>query len=124
MEKPTIYPVVLNTDLTKDCVDLLIRIPGDLLYLTGHFPEMPVVAGVVQVHWAVHFAGKIFGICDLVSDVSKLKFSNLMRPDDCLTLRLKHDTDKQLISYTYYNDNLNYSSGCFNYTDKVGSDVL
>ncbi len=35
-------------------------VPGDLLYLRGHFPGKPVLPGVVQIHWAIRLPSGVW----------------------------------------------------------------
>ncbi|MBX3458298.1 MAG: hypothetical protein KF820_08110 [Candidatus Paracaedibacteraceae bacterium] len=115
MSESVVFPILKKQDVSDHKVSLFLEIPRDLYYLDGHFPGVPIVAGVVQLHWAIVFARQYFDLPMGVKDVSKVKFSNLMQPNDAVYLTLNHDTDKHLISYSYDNGDKNYATGCFNY---------
>jgi acyl-coenzyme A synthetase/AMP-(fatty) acid ligase/3-hydroxymyristoyl/3-hydroxydecanoyl-(acyl carrier protein) dehydratase len=61
-------------------LSLRLRVPPDLVFLAGHFEGFPVVAGVVQLGWAVEAASDLLGEPVRVRRVEALKFPNLLRP--------------------------------------------
>lgn len=109
------YPEILFKTLSQNRVELGLRIPKDLYYFAGHFPDFPVVPGVVQLHWAVGFAKDIFKISANVSQARQIKFSNLIRPLDELSLALEHYPEKYAMMYSYKTDQKTYASGRFEY---------
>ncbi|MBX3486591.1 MAG: hypothetical protein KF798_01650 [Candidatus Paracaedibacteraceae bacterium] len=115
MSVSPVLPLIVSQEIAERSISLFLKIPGDLYYLEGHFPGFPIVAGVVQLHWAVTFAQHFFDLPKAVRDVSKMKFSNLMRPDDSVCLTLILDDDKQLVSYRFDCEDKNYATGCFSY---------
>jgi 3-hydroxymyristoyl/3-hydroxydecanoyl-(acyl carrier protein) dehydratase len=110
IDKP-VFPTILNRQENS----LALLISSDLAYLDGHFPNTPIVAGVVQIHWAVKLAKDVLGISDIIVDGSQIKFSSLMRPGDEVTLSFTHDSEKKTVSYQYANHEKTYSSGRFTY---------
>lgn len=115
----THYPKILKqSHLSENEVEILIQIPKDLPYFEGHFHHMPVVAGVVQLHWVVKFAARFFNIPDLVSHASQIKFTRLMRPEDELCLTLTHTPEKKMVSYRYQTSEHVYSMGRYGYEIK------
>ena len=57
-----------------------LRVPLDLAFLEGHFPELPIVPGVVQLRWALAIATDLLGRPPRVARVEALKFKDLLRP--------------------------------------------
>ncbi len=53
----------------------------DLWCLRGHFPDMPVVAGVVQVHWIIAWVAQLCQRELRVKTLQNLKFKSVMRPE-------------------------------------------
>ena len=72
---------------------------------------MPILPGVVQLYFAKYFADDIFNIEIPPTEAKKVKFSNIIRPDTPVTLRLKN-LEKSL-EFTYLADDKTYSSGIF-----------
>lgn len=115
MTESVVIPTLTGQEISDHKVSLFLEIPSNLYYLEGHFPGVPIVAGVVQLHWAVVFARQYFDLSMSVNDVSKVKFSNLMQPKNAVCLTLLHDAEKHLISYSYDTGDKNYATGCFSY---------
>lgn len=118
-KRAPVLPEVLNADINGDEVSLTLNIPADLLYFQGHFDGHPILPGVVQVHWAEHFARQYLtidaGAIDSFSGLEVIKFQQVIQPDTTVTLALQWLPDKHKIVFRYFTDQSNYSSGrlCF-----------
>ena len=62
---------------------------------------MPIVPGVVQVHWAVEFAKANVELQGAVSLGNQIKFTNLMRPNDEVSLTLAYNPETASVTYSY-----------------------
>ncbi|MBW8309796.1 MAG: hypothetical protein K0M45_09245 [Candidatus Paracaedibacteraceae bacterium] len=113
MTAPILLPQILEKKVSENSARLLLKVPENLLYFDGHFPHMPILAGVVQLHWAVHFAKEIFLMADLIEDASRIKFNNIIRPEDEITLLLTVNPEIQTLTYTYKLDEKICSTGRF-----------
>lgn len=71
------------------------RVPADLRYLEGHFPDRPIVPGVAQlvplVHEQVRRAWPHLGA---PTSIKRLKFLETLWPGDELEVRLTRDGDR------------------------------
>lgn len=91
---------------------LELDIPPDLAHFTGHFPQTPVLPGVVQIDWAQQLAREL--IADLpprFCGMEVLKFQQLVRPGDRLQLNLRFDAERGKLYFAYRNDEAACSSG-------------
>lgn len=82
-------------------LQLLLRVPESLAWFDGHFAGQPILPGVVQAHWALEFARRHFALPAVVRSLHNIKFMQIIRPGDTLTLRLRHDTARQRLSFDY-----------------------
>ena len=83
-------------------IDLFIE--TDMHWLTGHFPQQPVVAGVVQTHWAGELAQYLFDLSDECIRIDNLKFQHVMLPTQALQLTLidsSHTTPQIQFRYSH-----------------------
>lgn len=100
------YPEILEQHEKDHTVELIFRIPAELAYLEGHFDEAPLVPGVVQLHWAAIYSKKHFHFPETMEDLeiqqlSQLKFSHPIRPNNVVTLYLTHVPEKNTITFSY-----------------------
>ena len=84
-----------------ETVTLSLTINNDLSYLKGHFPDKPVVPGVVQVHWANLLACDLFGITQSFTKMENVKFQSMILPEQTLLLSLRNNIEKQYIAFHY-----------------------
>ncbi|MDR2787011.1 MAG: AMP-binding protein [Candidatus Accumulibacter sp.] len=97
----------------EDGVALLLRMPADLVWFEGHFPDLPVLPGVVQIDWAAHYGRVYFGFDATASNVSRLKFQNLIRPGDSPRLELSRRRGGSELEFRYILDGKPCSRGIF-----------
>lgn len=88
-----------------------LEVPHDLWCLRGHFDDLPVVPGVVQVLWVLEWASAEAG-CELVPrEIQVLKFKQLLRPGESFRLRVVHDRARGELSFNLENERAQFSSG-------------
>jgi 3-hydroxymyristoyl/3-hydroxydecanoyl-(acyl carrier protein) dehydratase len=85
-KSPGLAPEVLEESQGEDRIEQRIRVPNELACWPGHFPEHPVVPGVLQVHWAMELAARWRGATPAVRRIEVLKFKQLLLPGRELTL--------------------------------------
>lgn len=90
---------------------LALRIPLDLAYFPGHFPQAPVLPGAVQVGWALAFASARLGTPLRCHVMEALKFQQLLRPGDRADLTLRYDPVRHKLHFAYRYGETSYSSG-------------
>ena len=97
----TILPEILHEHSEGDSITLTMKLPADLVYFNGHFPNAPILPGVVQLHWAVEFVRQKFALPDIeVKDVEVLKFKVVIIPEQQLVLSLtRKSLNKFVFSY-------------------------
>jgi acyl-CoA synthetase (AMP-forming)/AMP-acid ligase II/3-hydroxymyristoyl/3-hydroxydecanoyl-(acyl carrier protein) dehydratase len=101
--------------LRKQQVDgewhLALAIPPDLAYFSGHFPQSPVLPGVVQVDWAMNLGQRLLDLPTRFAGMEVLKFQKLIRPGDEVWLTLRFDAERSKLYFTYRNADGACSSG-------------
>ena len=73
--------------------------PSDLLYFDGHFHDMPVLAGVVQIEWIIAFGRRCFDLPPFFRAIHALKFHRVISPKLPIILELVHDPLKSCLSF-------------------------
>lgn len=113
---PVRKPIILNKEVSVNKAGYALKIPPDLAYLEGHFKNTPIVPGIVQLHWAVELAQADLRVEGNVTQGNQIKFTNLMHPDDEVSLLLEYNRDKSSVTYSYKKGELPYSSGRITFT--------
>jgi acyl-coenzyme A synthetase/AMP-(fatty) acid ligase len=93
VSEPTTRPELLAFEREAGGAVALWRIPRDLAQLEGHFPDHPVVAGVVQVHWVMGVLEELLGRAPRLASLEALKFHELLGPDTCVRLRIETESE-------------------------------
>jgi len=104
-------PEVLARRDEHGSVELELTVPADCPWFEGHFSRMPILPGVIQVGWVVHYAHSIFGFGPGVAGLEQVKFKRPVGPGARLTLMLKPDTAKRRVRYEYRVSGESASSG-------------
>lgn len=86
---PVRDPVELAVRERAGSRELDLAVPPDLAYLEGHYAGFPLVAGVVQLGWAVRAALRWRDDGRRLRCVEALKFKHVLRPGDRFRLSLE-----------------------------------
>jgi 3-hydroxymyristoyl/3-hydroxydecanoyl-(acyl carrier protein) dehydratase len=100
---------VLERDAARVLLEL--TVPADLLYLDGHFDAAPVLPGVVQVDWAIHYGEMYLGRAGVFAGMHALKFQQMIRPECPVRLELSRDAAKGSLAFRYFSEAGAHASG-------------
>jgi len=95
------WPEFLALNTKENCLTLHIRVSPDTYWLTGHFPEQPVLAGVVQTHWAAELGQYAFALAEGFQGIDNLKFHSVILPGQELNLTLQYFPETRSIRFSY-----------------------
>ncbi len=104
-------PFVFSRKITSENAEIEMLFKESSNFFNGHFENMPILPGVVQLYYAKYFADEVFGIKLSHKEARKIKFSHIIKPDIPITLRLKNN--EKNVEYTYLSDDKIFSSGIF-----------
>lgn len=102
---------VLSGQVSGHDAVLALRIPIDMPLFDVHFPELPILPGVVQIAWALAYGKVYFNTPATCRRVEMLKFQRPLRPGDQVQLSLRYDPTLQRLHFGYARDDMEYSSG-------------
>ncbi|WP_226643737.1 AMP-binding protein [Microbulbifer variabilis] len=113
-------PQIINCNFLDNSGKVEFSVNNDLPCLAGHFDGSPVVPGVVQLDWAMHFGRTLLKNNSTFSHMEVIKFKQLMIPGDRVELALEFNQEKNKLNFSFHNANDNgteYSSGrlCFSH---------
>ncbi len=101
-------PIMQNVQKTDLILTADLTFLGDSAYFNGHFPNFPILPGVIQLHFVFLFCRQFFHVTGNAFDVIKLKFSSLILPDRCTHFELTRVSDDE---FTF----------CYSQQDKICS---
>ena len=80
-------------------------------FFDGHFPEFPLLAGVLQVHLALVLYEKHIGKKFKFSGVKNIKFFNPILPNTTLNLKCEYSKKNGVLNFLYQNELKTFSKG-------------
>lgn len=96
-------PIVTDIVLDKASRSLACRllVPYDMPVFGGHFPNKPIVPGVVQVGWAVELARTQGLVQGRLTGISAAKFRRIVQPAMSLAASLTYDAQAGQLEFRY-----------------------
>lgn len=93
-------PMLLMDDIkfdntTSEAIGI-VKIRGDEYFLQGHYPDNPIVPGVILCEMAAQtcillFSDKIAGKLPVFAGMNNVRFRAIVRPDDIITFKCTVD---------------------------------
>ncbi|MEP6832068.1 MAG: AMP-binding protein [Gemmatimonas sp.] len=102
-------PLVLQSSPRDATIDLYVS--PHLAAFDGHFRKLPVLAGVVQIDWAMLLGRKLFGIQSKFARMEAIKFLRVYQPGPMLHLTMQWNPERQLLAFRFESDQSTHSSG-------------
>ncbi|MDD2759402.1 MAG: AMP-dependent synthetase [Methylomonas sp.] len=112
-----LLPELLAHEAQAGGVLLTLRVPENLTYFIGHFDQIPIVPGVVQIQWAVHYAREYLGVTGVFSHMEAVKFKELLLAGLPLQLDLRYHPQSFKLEFCYRSEAAEYSSGRIHFHD-------
>ena len=108
-------PEIVDEQMIDGEAKIQCFIQKELIYFDGHFDGNPVVAGIVQVHWAEAFGRRMFTFSGRFKSLEVIKFQKIIVPGLIVTITLKYDDASNKLLFQYQSDKGVHSSGriCF-----------
>lgn len=104
-------PNVLARRETDGRTELDLEVPEDNPWFAGHFPELAILPGVVQIGWAAHFGHALYGLGPGVTLMEQVKFRRPILPGARITLTLAPHVAAAKLRYEFKDAEHSYSSG-------------
>lgn len=110
-------PELLSKREAEGRAELELHVPAGCPWFEGHFSRMPILPGVIQVGWVVHYAHQLFGFGPGLTGLEQVKFRRPVGPDARLFLTLKPDAAKRRVRYEYREGGQSCSAGVLEFGD-------
>ena len=104
-------PDILSVERDGLSVTLQIALDAELIWFAGHFDELPILPGVVQLRWAAEQAAEQLDCTDATTSLRNVKFQRILQPGMTVSLILTRCEDASRVDFTYRNDDRVFSTG-------------
>ena len=104
-------PFVTSKKVTENSAEIKLIFFKNANFFKGHFPDVAILPGVVQLFFAHFFAEDSFNLNLSAKKIKKIKFSRVIRPDKEVILKL-HNNDSSL-DFVFTDGENAFSSGTF-----------
>ena len=94
-------PVELSCQQQVDRATLQLRIDSDLFWFQGHFPGLPILPGVAQLDWVIHYATSLLAPGKGFAAIESIKFQHPVPPSSLLQLELYWLAEKNQLTFSY-----------------------
>lgn len=108
--KPT-KPIHIKTEKTDTGCLLYLQVPDNLYYFDGHFPELPVLAGVCQLDWVINAIETYCGNKLSISAMEAIKFHHILSPGEPFLMEISFDADSGKWIYNIFSEDKTFASG-------------
>ena len=107
-------PQILDSSADEESEEYILQliVPYDLLYLEGHFPGKPILPGVIQIQWVMHFCSELFSVpSKRFLRIEALKFQKTILPGERICLGIRWDRERNTATFRYTRKDHSLSSG-------------
>ncbi len=104
-------PLVTQVTRDEQIFTLTMLIQPTLKYFRGHFDEFPILPGVVQLDWALHYAQEVFEQSFELCGMEVVKYQCPISPNTELLLELVWYRELNKLSFRYFDSQVSYSQG-------------
>jgi hypothetical protein len=112
---PREAPVLATLSPAANAAHRILYVPPDLAWFEGHFPGEPILAGVVQLRWAIAAARELMGVARGPDSIRQLKFKSPIRPGCVLDLVLSRPDGAAALAFAFKSASGEHSSGRLHY---------
>lgn len=117
MSEVLVLPTILAQSQDGLNAQFRLRVPEDSPYFQGHYPDFPILPGVVQIGWAEQLGRRLFPLPPRFVALEALKFQELIRPGNEVELCLGFKPEKGKLEFVYRSASGQYSAGRLAYTE-------
>lgn len=82
-------------------VEIVLHLDPDLPWFRGHFAVQPLLPGVAQLDWVMHYATTLLAPGWRFQSIQNVKFQAPLLPETTVTLSLSWQPERQILAFSY-----------------------
>lgn len=82
-------------------IEIVLYLAPSLFWFNGHFAVQPLLPGVAQMDWVMHYATTLLAPGWRFHSVQNVKFQLPLLPEATVTLTLNWQEERQMLSFSY-----------------------
>jgi hypothetical protein len=106
-------PEIHSESWSGDQATINLRLPNGLSWFDGHFPQSPILPGIVQLHWVCELFYRHFGDRYLLGRKLRVKFRQVITPGTSLDLALRLNARGDSLEFEYRSAAGTHASGAY-----------
>jgi 3-hydroxymyristoyl/3-hydroxydecanoyl-(acyl carrier protein) dehydratase len=105
-------PLVVESRLeAQDRAVVALRVPPDLHCLRGHFRELPVIPGAIQLGWVLQYGAEYLNTSPTLRELKAVKFERLIQPGHSLELTITSAPASDALQFEFVSSSGRHASG-------------
>lgn len=84
-----------------DQLEIVLHLSPDLFWFRGHFAVQPLLPGVAQLDWVMHYALTHLAPGFRFHSIQNVKFQAPLLPENIVTLTLAWQAERQMLTFSY-----------------------
>ena len=81
--------------------EIVLRLDPALFWFNGHFAAQPLLPGVAQLDWVMHYATTLLAPGFQFHSMPNVKFQAPLLPGNIVTLALNWQEERQILTFSY-----------------------
>ena len=82
-------------------LEIVLHLDPALFWFQGHFAVQPLLPGVAQIDWVMHYATTLLAPEYRFHSLQNVKFQAPLLPDNTVTLTLDWDAERHALAFRY-----------------------
>ncbi|KFB99308.1 (3R)-hydroxymyristoyl-[ACP] dehydratase [Trabulsiella guamensis ATCC 49490] len=84
-----------------DQIDIILNLEPTLFWFQGHFAVQPLLPGVAQLDWVMHYATTLLAPGFRFHSIQNVKFQAPLLPENTVTLTLNWQEARQILTFSF-----------------------
>lgn len=81
--------------------EIVLDLPATLFWFQGHFAIQPLLPGVAQLDWVMHYANRLLTPGYRFHSIQNVKFQAPLLPENRVTLTLHWQEARHMLAFTF-----------------------